>query len=240
MLWSFIHKWHKNIGIMSAIFVVMLSITGLMLNHTESLEMNKHFIQNKLLLDLYDIGPRQEPHGFKVGAHWIIQIGERVYFNKTQLMDDVNKLLGVVPTSEYLVVAVDNQILLLTKFGQVIERLTGTQGVPAGMRSIGIAKKGDVVIRAAHGDYYADIDNVSWREEILIEATWSIQSSIPDDLQNELLKHYRGTGLPLERIILDIHSGRLFGAWGVYVVDAAAFLFFILALSGTWMWFKRA
>ena len=125
MLWSFIHKWHKNIGITSAIFVVMLSITGLMLNHTESLEMNKHFIQNKLLLDLYDIGPRQEPHGFKVGAHWIIQIGERVYFNKTQLMDDVNKLLGVVPTSEYLVVAVDNQILLLTKSGQVIERLTG-------------------------------------------------------------------------------------------------------------------
>ena len=49
----------------------------------------------------------------------------------------------------------------------------------------------------------------------------------------------RGSGLPVERVLLDLHSGRIFGKPGVYVVDAAAILFLVLAASGVWLWGKR-
>jgi len=39
-----------------------------------------------------------------------------------------------------------------------------------------------------------------------------------------------------ERVLLDLHSGRLFGAVGVWVFDVAALLFIFLALSGVWVW----
>lgn len=39
-----------------------------------------------------------------------------------------------------------------------------------------------------------------------------------------------------ERILLDLHSGRLFGSAGVWVFDGAALLFIFLALSGVWVW----
>jgi len=42
--------------------------------------------------------------------------------------------------------------------------------------------------------------------------------------------------LSWERLLLDLHSGRLFGAAGVYVVDAAGLLFALLALSGVGTW----
>ncbi len=50
---------------------------------------------------------------------------------------------------------------------------------------------------------------------------------------------YRGNGLPLERIILDLHSGRMFGTFGEYVMDIVALLFIFLALSGGWMWCRH-
>ena len=39
--------------------------------------------------------------------------------------------------------------------------------------------------------------------------------------------------------MLDLHSGRILGSWGVYLVDAAAILFMLLAITGVWLWGKR-
>ncbi len=62
---------------------------------------------------------------------------------------------------------------------------------------------------------------------------------LPTGLEQDLLYLYRGKGLSLERLLLDLHSGRLLGNAGVYIVDVAALLFIFLALSGSWMWWRR-
>ena len=49
---------------------------------------------------------------------------------------------------------------------------------------------------------------------------------------------YSGSPLSYERVLLDLHSGRIFGRVGVLVVDAAAVALLLLALSGFYMWFK--
>ncbi len=36
--------------------------------------------------------------------------------------------------------------------------------------------------------------------------------------------------------MLDLHNGRIFGGFGVFLIDAAAVLFLILAVTGVWMW----
>jgi uncharacterized iron-regulated membrane protein len=58
-------------------------------------------------------------------------------------------------------------------------------------------------------------------------------------LKETLEKTYRGVGLPLERVMLDLHSGRILGRAGVYLVDTAAVLFLLLAISGVWLWARR-
>lgn len=238
-LWVTIHKWHRRIGIVAALFVIMLVVTGIMLNHTGSLALDKSYVKNNLLLDFYDINPAAAPFGFRVGDHWISQVGERVYFDRRELRDNVEQLIGAVTLEDDIIVGFDGRLLLLTGDGEVIERLTGTQGVPAGMRAIGKTVDEQLVIRGAHGDYQVNLDSLDWHEEDFIHAIWKDRESLPAGLQGELLQQYRGTGLPLERVMLDLHSGRIAGNWGVYVVDAAAILFFILALSGIWMWYQR-
>lgn len=50
---------------------------------------------------------------------------------------------------------------------------------------------------------------------------------------------YSGEVLTVDQIILDIHTGRFFGSFGTYVMDAAAIAFIILAGSGVYMWYRR-
>lgn len=46
-------------------------------------------------------------------------------------------------------------------------------------------------------------------------------------------------GLTVDRVLLDIHTGRFFGSYGHYVMDIAAILFLILSVTGFYMWYRR-
>ncbi|NIN36804.1 MAG: hypothetical protein GWO08_20905 [Gammaproteobacteria bacterium] len=240
MLLRILHRWHRRFGIVAALFVVMLVVTGLMLNHTDGLKLDRNHIQNALLLDHYNINPRQEPVTIRVNSKWISQVGERLYFNDREIRKNVTELIGALPNGQELIIAFDEELLVVNDEGIVIESLRGAQGVPAGMRAIGKTINGNIVVNAAHGDYIVNLDSTEWYEqEDRLEADWSERIPLPGELRGILLKKYRGRGLTLERVLLDLHSGRLFGTFGVYIVDAAALLFLVLAFTGVWMWMSR-
>ena len=71
------------------------------------------------------------------------------------------------------------------------------------------------------------------------EPLWVAPSTVPGDIKESVLVAFRGQGLPWERVVLDLHSGRIFGNWGSYVMDAAAIILFILVLSGFYKWYIR-
>ena len=45
--------------------------------------------------------------------------------------------------------------------------------------------------------------------------------------------------ITLERVVIDIHSGRFFGLSGVVITDLAAIAILFLAFSGVYTWFKK-
>jgi len=58
-------------------------------------------------------------------------------------------------------------------------------------------------------------------------------------VQRSLLDQYRGSGLSWERLLLDLHSGRLFGSVGVFIIDLAGIALLLIALSGVWVWVTK-
>ena len=147
--------------------------------------------------------------------------------------------LGAVARADLVVVGLEGKLLLFTPGGELIERLDGAAGVPAGMQAIGLTPGGRLAIQAAHGFYQTDKNFLEWHETPTLDAVWSTPTLPAPALRTALQQAWRSTGLPLERILLDIHSGRILGGWGVYLVDAAAVLFLLLATSGVWLWGKR-
>jgi hypothetical protein len=233
------YRWHRRIGIVSALMVLLLSTTGLFLNHTEMLRLDERFVQNNFLLDWYNIRPSQAPSSFKLDENWVTRIGERLYFNDRELEQTSDVLWGIGMQQEMVVLALEGKLLLLNKEGQQIEKLSGYDGVPAGITAIGMNEYDELVIRAAHGDYLSDLNVLAWEDYEEVAAEWSVEAAPPAQLERELLNLYRGKGLSFERMLLDLHSGRLLGHAGVYLVDLAALLFIFLALSGSWMWLRK-
>jgi hypothetical protein len=232
--------WHRYIGLAAALFVVILALTGLVLNHTDELGLDARHVQSDTLLDWYGVHAPASITSYRAEEHILSGVGKQVYWN-TQRVPQVNgPLLGALRFSDLVVAAVEGGLLLFTLDGQLIERLGGSAGVPAGMQAIGLAQAGTLAIRAAHGYYQTNIDFLEWHEtNTLDHVTWASAVETPDLLHAALVDAYRGSGLSLERVLLDLHSGRILGNWGIYLMDAAAILFLLLAISGIWLWGKR-
>jgi hypothetical protein len=75
-----------------------------------------------------------------------------------------------------------------------------------------------------------------WRPEDATAIAWSAPSQLSAAALKTISRQFRGSGLTLERVILDIHAGRVFGSAGRWLADAAASVFILLALTGIWMW----
>ena len=234
-----LYIWHRYIGLSAALFVIMLSMTGLALNHTESLDMDSTYVQTESLLDWYGIQAPDKLSSYAADTALFTAVSEQVFRN-AELLDDITApLVGVIAYQEFIVVASLGHLTLLSRDGELIENIGSAGGVPAGMQAIGITTDGALAIRAAHGVYLTDESFLEWHEIDTVEATWSTQSDTPPELVRVLRAAYRGNGLPLERVVLDLHSGRILGNAGVWLVDAAAIVFLLLAISGVWLWSRR-
>ena len=100
--------------------------------------------------------------------------------------------------------------------------------------------KDNVIIKSAHGYYRVNLDILNWNEHDLLSANWSDTSNnISEKLRIAIFNEYRGKGLTIERVLLDMHSGRVVGKWGTYFMDLVAILMLVISATGIWMWLKR-
>lgn len=232
-------NWHRTLGFFATLFVLVLAVTGLLLNHTGGLRLDEIYIENDTLLDWYGIKPDQPPLAYFTGAHWLTQIDNRLYFDDREIPGDPEPLLGAVMSRDIIMVAFAHSLYLLTQTGDLIEKVTMQQGIPGVIRMIGTGPENEIIIRTGSANYYADADLQEWRPYRKIFSNWSASGMLPVLLQEKLLRLYRGKGLSMERLLVDLHSGRIFGKAGAIVVDLAAILFIILAISGWCVWLKR-
>ena len=119
-----------------------------------------------------------------------------------------------------------------------MEVLGGAHSVPKNARGIG-ARSGRLIAHTEQGDYTASEGLLTWRRVDAANALWSQPTAVPAALRQRIASDYRGRLLTLERLLQDLHGGRLFGRAGVFFMDLAAVAFLILAATGLWMWLVR-
>ena len=127
---------------------------------------------------------------------------------------------------------------LLSNDGELVERM------PTGSSFSNIVRLGTKYQRSAieTGDslyYMADEHMLDWDVIINEDIVWSTPIQLDEQQRATLRESFRGKGLTLERVVLDLHSGRIFGGWGIYLMDAAAIALLWLSFSGWWVWWRR-
>lgn len=228
-------------GVVSALFIILLSFSGLILHHGSLFDLDKQFINSSRLLSWYDIEVPDISIAYRAGQHGVQLIAESIYFDSVRLPGSFPDLKGLVATDFGFVAASASQLLLLTDRGEIIEVLGRVNRVPTGIRRIGSSHSAQLVLQTNVGLFDADLELLRWTQSLSVESQldWS-ESSPPElELRSQVQSDYAASLISWERLLLDIHSGRVLGSLGIVLVDLMALLFMLMAASGVWVWTRR-
>lgn len=219
------------------ILVLILSVTGIMLNHTEGLKLDEKLVQSEWLLDWYGLNPKGAPSSYQAGKNIITQWDQQLFFNQYSLIYSDQNLKGAVVTNSMIAIALDEMIVLLDTSGELIEQVaTGINHVT----DIGLQEQRIILRTKDMKTYISDEQIITWKIVNAKPDLWSSKILLSEELRLAITNNFRGNGLTQERVLLDLHSGRLFNSqWGVYIMDASAIILMLLSASGLWVWWSR-
>lgn len=201
------YRWHRRVGIAAACFAILLAITGLMLNHTERLNLHRRMVDSPWLLKLYGMAAAN------------------------------NIAVGMVTAGNITAIALADKIILLQENNDAAETINSASiGIDGIITGIGKNADGEMVIKTSAGIYGCGDDFIKCQPVSAEKIEWS--GELTDKAEIALQKIHRGDGLPLSRIILDIHTGAILGGLGRMLMDSAAVALLILSASGVYMWVR--
>lgn len=233
-------KWHRRAGLAAALFVLILAITGLLLNHTTELRLDQRHIGSNVILNWYGMDVPDTLRHFRAGDTAVSQLGEQLFIDAQRVMKSEDELVGAAAHPMFIAAALEGEILLLTASGELVERIRPLPQGLTRLTAIGTTPDGRIAIAADETTLVADTDLLTWQPAPADQViTWSRPAQAGEAFNAQVIDQYLGQTLSYERVLLDLHSGRLFGGWGVYLMDAAAILLILLALTGLWRWAQQ-
>jgi len=209
-----------------------------MLNHTEELKLDEAIVESDLILNWYGINPQGTPVNYKAGDSWVSQWNQQLFFNGLNFYSHEEKLQGVVKIDDISAIALEKFVLLIDNEGEIIELMPVTSSQP--IKKIAVIDNKIALLDVSNNTYISNPDFTTWKKHELNNTNWATPFTLSEIQSAKLKQGYRGQGLNLERVILDLHSGRIFNdKWGVYIMDISALLMMLLGISGLWVWWSR-
>ncbi|MFZ2209617.1 MAG: hypothetical protein WAV22_13200 [Porticoccaceae bacterium] len=228
-------RWHRRIGVAASLFVILLAFSGFSLNHPELLELDRLVVRSPLVLGWYGIELPDAIDGHALGAHWMSQVGGKVFLDTVPLTSCRGELVGAVESGGEIAVACAGELLLLSATGELQDRIDATYRLPVPVEALG-TRDGQLLLRAQGRTFRVEPEAPSFTALNGAEPAWSVAAPLPPALVAQLAPRAAGDAITLERLVLDIHSGRILGHWGVYWMDGVAVLMVLLALTGLKAW----
>lgn len=233
-----LYLWHRYAGLIAALLVIWLSVTGIVLNHTEDLRLADRYVQQRWLLSLYNIRAPRDLHGWQVGEHWLVETGGRIYLNEDFI--GTGQVTGTAETEFGFVVGFRDKMQLFTPEAVLVEEIRFTES-DAPISGLSALPDGSIIL-AAGGETFKTDDAVTRfaRTAETMPVSRKQREALPEELQQRVAEHVLSHTLKWERVMLDVHSGRILGRSGVWLADLAAILLLLLSVSGVVVWVQRA
>lgn len=234
---------HRVLGISCALVVLFLAVSGILLNHSAGIGLDRQYA-GSFLRDWYAIEAPPVVAHFVVGAHAVSQLEQDLYLDQRFLETDSGRLVGAVRLNDEFVLATTEHILLLDSQGALIESLGAEHGVPVPLRGIGRIDGSDSVLVLRLGAGVATFDPLSLQVgeiggESPANVNWSTQTAPDATLEQSLRSDFATRLLSWERVLRDLHSGRFLGPVGAWLMDLMALIFAVMAVTGILIWWRR-
>lgn len=232
-----LRKTHRYIGAVCAFFILFLTSTGILLNHTDFLQLEKIMIKNPYLLSWYGIKP-PVIKGLFFNQHWFVS-DEQFLYADNRALTECSKIINIKTQDTIIYIACSDRIILLTATLELVEIVDENAGLPTPIQAFTL-NNNQLIVLVQKQQYSASLDNMTFNKDMAIFADKmpSLQSP-PNNIQRAIQLLADSYSINVERVLLDIHSGRILGSAGVFFVDATGIMLLLLAMSGLYIWLKR-
>ena len=229
---------HRYIGIVICVFLVLLSVTGIFLNHTDDLNLDKRFINWPWLLKHYGLAVPQPKQNFNLGQNAVTNYDGQIFYNEKLLFQNEDEIKGAVEKKDFLYIALTNEIMV---FDATIEIIDVLENTPAPIQLIG-TNSNDDQIRILDGNnqsWVYDEFNNAWAPDISKVHDWSQLEVMSTTQMARMNKYFLSKGISLEQFLLDLHNGAVLKKVGKYLLDIIGILTFVLSITGILLWSNR-
>jgi len=235
---SRIKNLHRRLGMVVVLFLLLLAGTGVLLNHTEDMGLADQPLPGFVGSLVYDLDSVTRVEAWLGGGQWLYTMNHQLYLEDSQVGYCDGSLIGAAEVEQLLVALCTKELLIIDQSGQLVERINAGAGIPSDVIALASSADG-LVLQVKDGLRLFDLDRLEsspWSEgEESIQ--WNTSQPLPDYLLDEL--HTSVPEFNIERLILDIHSGRILGGWRQLVMDLVAALILVLAVGGVVMMHLR-
>lgn len=236
---SLARRLHRSFGVFAAVFVLFMVASGIAINHTNDLGLDQRPVSQPLLLNWYGLGEPEFIYSFAANNHWVSFAGSQLYLNG-ESVSAISNGIGAIASGELLIAAGSDELLLLDADGKLIERVAWAGADAGPVEAIGSLPNGVVAVKSMQQVWLSNTDLIHWQKpnDPTLRPQWSASTPAPEKIQQDIIGHYRGDKLNLEQLLLDLHSGRIFGTAGILIYDLLALAVGFLALSGVLLWLR--
>ena len=192
-------KIHRFLGIVLVFFVLILSVTGTLLQHAEDFKIRQTYASSTFAKNVYGIKPCVISSA-PISSKWISICNNNLYFEEKRIVNNITTLRAAYKKNDNYVILYDGHIITVSSSGEIID--LGHTETPKNVK-------------------------ISLKENIL-----------PGNLKKIIEDKSISKTITYERVIVDLHSGRLFGTFGVTLVDLVTLGLIILSITGTYSWLR--
>jgi len=234
---------HQKIGLSAIIILIILSVTGIALNHTEFFSLKKQTVTQQWLYSWYGlkIPELKQQASLETGGQtksetlWASQFDTDIWVNEKRVTQ--GELIGLGVTSFGYALVLKQNTLLLSPELELIDMLNNPNA-----ERVSIKTQKPLVLAINNELWQLNPELTDWirSDQTTTDQMPAKQNQLlPSEIKEKIENNYYQQGLNWERVMLDLHSGRLFGPIGVFIVDIFALLLIVLSISGYYIYRKR-
>lgn len=231
-----LRRWHRRIGIVAALFFLLLALSGILLNHPGAAGLDERKVHSAPLARWYGFELQVPRSLYAAGAHRLAWGNGVWLLDGRRVAEDAPPPVGMVQLSNRVYVATADALFEYGPDYVLVEKLSAAALPAVPIRALGTS--GERLLLRGPGASFATSDALRWQSARAEGASWSVPQPIPARLGTELAGRLV-PGISLQQLLADVHSGRILGRRGPWIVDALALSLAVLALSGAWLFASR-
>lgn len=238
----FLRDWHKRAGLFAFLFMGWLGLSGVLINQSPSWGYDTDRIYWTPVMWLYGLEPEPPKTGWQAEGHWLALTPEGTVLDARPVVPPVPQPLGLVKAGSeqqrLLFVANAEHVAVLTVDGARYDELRPPILPVSVIRRVGQVRGVPGSFAVQDLDAFQTLDGGNnWSPVDPAKVEWSSAAELPG-AERERLVEYSRPFVTLEHVLVDAHSGAIFGRGGVYVINTVGIAALWLAISGVWMWWR--